>query len=746
MPHTNFKIRDLFKEDANLTFLVGAGCSVDPPSCLPSGRAMMNTIIEYTCAESEIESIKALKELRFEQLIEIIRDRLDPELKVIDFYGLCDRPNLQHFFLAERMKQGQFVLTTNFDFLIEYALQQSGITKEQIKVVITKEDFENFSNPQELYSNGLKALYKIHGSIKNIINGQVTRDSLIATIQAFGTNKEGENIFQLEQFKQPLFTNITNKRSLVVMGYSGSDDFDIVPTLKVLNNLKSIIWINYMGSNTSIPKINEIEVIENQKIDKLNKVDQILFEIKKLNKEIDVYRVDVNTSLFIKEFLNFNYNLDHRDFSVIPIDWLRNNIKKPTETIKYSISYKIYHDSNLYDDALRCAEKVLSVAQKTGDNVSKAAALTYIGDIYFIQNEYSKAVNKFIEALKIVEKERNLPLLMSIMNNIGMINQKEREYVNAIEFYQKALEIAEKLGNKASATYNNNIGNTYHNQKNYEKALEYYQKALKINEQSGNLSGKATCYNNIGSVYDDLGKFGDALNKYEVAYNIREELHDYSGKANCLNNIGLIYTKQGKIDEALKNYNAALNIYKLLSDHSGKAKSIYNIGCVYDDLGTFDKALGLYHEALQIFRQINDIQAQSKTHIKIGTIYNNQENYNEALKFFLEALQILEQLGEQSIKAVALNNIGMIYYSKRKYIEALKYIEDALKINEQLGIFSEEVTCLVNIGTIHYDQGKSLEALGYFEEAYKILVKNGLGNSALAIGLKQSIDYQRARL
>ena len=79
MKLTNLTIKDLLTDDTKLTFLVGAGCSVDAPSCLPAGRAMIEALIKYSCADSEIDKILKLKELRFEQLVEIIR-----ELKVID--------------------------------------------------------------------------------------------------------------------------------------------------------------------------------------------------------------------------------------------------------------------------------------------------------------------------------------------------------------------------------------------------------------------------------------------------------------------------------------------------------------------------------------------------------------------------------------------------------------------------------------------------------------------------------------
>lgn len=87
MKLTNLTIRNLINPETKLTFLVGAGCSADEPSCLPAGRKMIEDIVQYTCAKSEIKKILELEELRFEQLVEIVRDNLDEELKIIDYYG-----------------------------------------------------------------------------------------------------------------------------------------------------------------------------------------------------------------------------------------------------------------------------------------------------------------------------------------------------------------------------------------------------------------------------------------------------------------------------------------------------------------------------------------------------------------------------------------------------------------------------------------------------------------------------------
>ena len=140
MKEASIKIEDLLGNNQKLTFLVGAGCSVDAPSSQPAGRSMMEAMIKFICAESEVDKISKIEELRFEAVVEIIRDNLDPDLKIIDFYGQCDKPNIQHFYLAEMIKKGHFVMTTNFDFLIEHALLQVGVPKEEVKRQTEDED------------------------------------------------------------------------------------------------------------------------------------------------------------------------------------------------------------------------------------------------------------------------------------------------------------------------------------------------------------------------------------------------------------------------------------------------------------------------------------------------------------------------------------------------------------------------------------------------------------------------------
>jgi len=692
MKLTNLTIRDLLPPDKELTFLVGAGCSIDPPSCLPAGRTMMNAIIEYTCANSEIENIKALEELRFEQLVEIIRDELDPELKIIDYYGLCDKPNIQHFFLADMIKQNNYVMTTNFDFLIENALLQLGVDKNDILPVITRNDYQNYSNPDDLSRKGKKPIYKIHGSTKNIISGENTKDYLIATIQAFGSNKEGKNVFQIEPYKRELFDNITNERSLVVLGYSGSDDFDIVPTLKVLKNLKNIIWINYSPNiNIGRERIYEIDALASSEFDKLDKnlrkVTQILLEIKQRDNATHIYRLDVDTTDMVKALLKSKPKQSSKNFSIESKDWFEINVNPSGKFKQYHIPYKIYYDFDILDDSLRCSEKILQLARNSKDQSWESTALNNIGEIYRVQGSYSEAMKCFELSSRLDEEMGYMSGKAASLNNMGLVYRAQGNYQGALTRFKEALEIDEEFENlRGKIIHLNNIGAIYDTQGNYPKALKYYKKSLKTTEQLGNLRSKATLLNNIGGIYRMQGNYSESKKQYEEALKITEQLGDLSGKATHLNNIGAIYKEEENYTMALRWFKKALNLFEQLGDLASKATLLNNIGMIYEAQKKYSEALEYFMKALKITEQIGILSGKATLLNNIGMIYEAQENYLEALNQYNMALTLFEQLGDLISKATLLNNIGMIYATQKDYSKALKQYEEALQILDVLGL------------------------------------------------------------
>ncbi|MFX1395340.1 MAG: tetratricopeptide repeat protein [Promethearchaeota archaeon] len=693
MKLTNLTIKDLLTDDIKLTFLVGAGCSVDTPSCLPAGRPMMEAIINYTCAESEKEKILKIKDLRFEQLVEIIRDRIDPELKLIDYYGQCDKPNLQHFFLADMIKKGHFVMTTNFDFLIEYALLQINIPKENIVPVITKSDFETNNNPKELFLKGKKTVYKIHGSTKNLITGENTKDSLVATIQAFGSNKEGLNVFQAQPFQRESFDNLTDGRSLMIMGYSGSDDFDVVPTLKVLKNLRNVIWINHV--NREIERVYEIDESSELREEKVN---EILLGIKQRNNADKVYRVDVNTTKIVKILLDIDFNISNENFDINPSEWLRENIKKPSEIMKYAIPYEIYFRFSLHDEGMICLNKIFQIAEAERAQQWMAYSLSRLGRILTIKSDFPEALEKFEKALEIYDQIEDLHGKAFTLNNIGLNYEAQQKAVDSYKWFEDALKIYEQIGDlDGKAGCLTSIGLYYRRLAFHEEAIKVYKMALEVNDKVGDLSRKTDLLSKLADIYNVLGRMDEMIEIAEESLKIAELIGDPYTIVTALKNLGNYQEKRDNLPEAYRNFEEAIKILEKhgLNDspvareinmwyHEFLRRQREGVTRLDDETGKYViegsnfMALGQYEEALECYEKIleinkNDIDALYKK----GRCLLLLEQYEEALECSDKILEI-----DINYKA-AINQKGVCLLHLKQIDESLKYFNKLLEFDSQ---------------------------------------------------------------
>ncbi len=277
------KITDLIAPDDELCFLVGAGISMDPPSSLPSAREIVKTLVQACVPADDVERILSLHTLRYELLVEGLEKIIDTDLKFLDYLDIIKEPNAIHQFLAFSIDHGHHVFTTNFDALIEIALIDTLPPERRhgVAVVITRDDYLRCVHPNEGMKSGTRLLFKLHGAKRNHVTGQNTKDSLITTTSALGKNKEGGTSFAIEAFKKPAINCAVQGRILVVMGYSGHDDFDIGPALLELQGVKRVIWIDHVPAMAS--KIDMYRVrdgIEPRACEGIDHVDQVLEPLK----------------------------------------------------------------------------------------------------------------------------------------------------------------------------------------------------------------------------------------------------------------------------------------------------------------------------------------------------------------------------------------------------------------------------------------------------------------------------------
>ncbi len=649
----DFDLNKFFRGPSPKTFLIGAGCSTNPPSCLPDGRTMIEALIRFTGNESEVDELLKLKSLRFEGVMGIFQT-LDPDLSVIDFYGDGETPNLQHMFLAKMIKEGHFVITTNFDFLIEHALLVSGVSRDAIVPVITEADFKRYENPVELFHQGKKMVYKLHGSTKNIITGEDTRASLVTTIQAFAANKEGMSLFQIESYKQPFFENIIKNRTLVVMGYSGSDDFDIVPALKALSNLQTVIWIHHQPNADQ--KVQIIEEDKESDAFEGDKTNLILNDIRSKRLMSRMYRIDVDTTNLIAGIMDSNTIEAQKEYNISPLEWLKSKFGEIKQVFGDHFTTSLFLQTGNYKSALRAAKRYLETARRVGNDEREAQALGYLSSILSTLGDFKEALQHGQRAFKLYNKLKLQDEKAGVLYNLGNTYSGLAKYKKALKHMQKALKLYKKLGDESSQAYCLiSIATTQGKKTGEFNGLETYEEVRAIFERTGDLHGLMLTLNNIGSVYHFQGDHAKADIHYHEGLKIAKELNSLVSQMTFQNNLGMLglaraAKKKSQADKdhrrkgALDDLKKAFKIASHLGMRLNMATYANNIGLAFYYLGNIPYAKNWSERAYQLVEKMGDIPVKGEIFLNLGRISEAQRKYKRALNWYQVGLEVFYRL------------------------------------------------------------------------------------------------------
>lgn len=686
MHDVNLRLKKLLESDQKYIFIAGAGCSINPPSNLPSYNEIMEEIIKFTCAKSEIESLSKIEGLRFEILLEIIRNQVDNDLKIIEYIEQCNKPNIIHFFLAEMINKGHTVITTNFDNLIEHALIQSNNGKDHISSVITEKDYREFKNISEYLNLGKKFLFKLHGSMKNILTNRNTKDYFLSFIKKIGSFKSEFDIFFVEPYKGVLLNKLLNNANLILIGYSGQNDFDIIPILKKYHKLQRIWWVNHTPNGQGNNGIFEI-VNQSEKREFTDNLDKILFQIKNQNPNVEIFRINTNSIEFVKNIIGFDYTFNTVDFSIEFRDWLNQNVEIPNMMMKYLIPHILYFNFDRFDDSFRCGIRALEYISENDDQNHKLLILNNIAWFYFRMGNYSEAILNFEEALKISQDLGYKDREVIYLSNLGEIYERIKDFPEALKKYKQAMKIVEETGNLTEELrIINSIIEIYEEMQIYSEALLFSDKAFKISEKLGDLKKKAIISNNIASIHHKLENLSLSLEYFQQSEKIFRRLNDIRNLAICLNNIGTIYQKFGDFSIALEKFEEALEYDQKLKNKEGKAWRLSKIGEVYFNQKNYADSLKYFIEAIKISQELKDFRIEMKFHNLLGKSYYYLRDYTNAMNSFNSGVKIAEMFNDLLTKADFINNIAGCYYLQLNYEKSLKSAEEALLILKLIGL------------------------------------------------------------
>jgi hypothetical protein len=231
-------------DPSEVVILAGAGVSIEEPSGIPAAWGLLEALLKWVAPKAEARADLSQRMtpghqfnpyhfLRFESFMQAVAE-IDPNI----FYYLESTqafggPNINHRLLAGMAIDGATVLTTNFDTRIE---QAAGDRRLLTFVLSSK---RRVPGPMD-------RLIKIHGSFPWTRGRNVTPRATLTQIGKLGLGFE-----RFPEFRD-WFRALTTGKHLLVVGYSASDSFDVVPLIESCSNARTVTWFSYQSGYQSL--------------------------------------------------------------------------------------------------------------------------------------------------------------------------------------------------------------------------------------------------------------------------------------------------------------------------------------------------------------------------------------------------------------------------------------------------------------------------------------------------------------
>jgi tetratricopeptide (TPR) repeat protein len=592
-------------QQGRVAFLVGAGVSRPLPSGLPIGTELVSCMVDQLAIQagiSEARRFQIVKLVNSRLRPEVIFDVLFAEIGTTSFRPLTSlrhgSPNLIHYFLATMISQGCDVITTNYDVQVERAALNLGM---KIPRITSSKAFQRASiNP---FNSG--KLYKLHGSLQ--INGKLPeRTSLVAAMRQVGKG--------LSESKALVLDKILREKRLVVLGYSGRDEFDIVPKLTTTRNVKHVHWVIHSESKKSEDS-NKGAIAQTKKY-----IHQLLKQI------------DGPSTMLVCNTLTFVKCLRPKEVRVRPMKVTSSRhhtqFEQSWTDLPAERALILIGDMLRKANAPRAADKAYRDASKRKRDpalnpkiiLRRAQATLDLGNI----NQASPMIEK---ALTLAKQVKDYPSMVLAYNHLGIIARKQSRWDNAISYYRRALKKAQQFKSDPEDIQNiyNNLGIAFEKKGIYRSALRYLKHGLSLAHTLGDPESVSKSLNNLGIAYDNLREYEDAIESYRESLRLKQLIGYRHGMAQTTHNLALVYEHAGKLDLALSWYAKSLALKKgVTHDKHGIAQTQSNLGRIFRQTGKLNKARVLLHLSIRVLRQVGDNYgfaeaSEELAHVEIAT-------------------------------------------------------------------------------------------------------------------------------
>lgn len=320
-----------------------------------------------------------------------------------------------------------------------------------------------------------------------------------------------------------------------------------------------------------------------------------------------------------------------------------------------------YKDSN--PNAMRLyAEELITISQNDTSSNSYAWAQYYLGDYYYLTNDFDNTEKYFQSAYDIFQKRENSIGALKSATFLANIYFFRDRYKTALNFAESGLDLAYEVNDKAvQSNLLALICDIYTYMERYNLAIQHCVQSLKIKEEMEIKKGKEITLNTIGLIYQELGTYQRAKEYLYDALVLAKENGEPYNIATTYSNIGNFHLATGNVKSALESFRNAMKIDSASQDKTGLAYSFFDIGKVYLSKNEIDQALTNFRKAKELAKEQNMPELQARIGLETGEIFIARSDYQGAIQELKNSVTIAQKINSSSILKDTYQKLSKLY-------------------------------------------------------------------------------------
>lgn len=726
-----------FLRSRDIAVFAGAGISYHSglPLALPLSEEILRAL---PLSDAQVRHVIECG-LPFESLVEAVSEVGKLSLLLPVFKG--GFPCGSHLLLAQLIRQGYLnrVCTTNFDCLIESALERLGLNNgEHYRALCSEEELGGGDS-----WGAEPLLLKVHGSVSK-------PETIAITLRAVSSNRlSGPR----EGVIREIFSDGKASRVLV-LGYSCSDAFDLVPAMEgIRDSYKDILFIQHRPGGSLV----EVEPI--QRDTKKNPFRHYRFGLKLTADTDEVLRsvagklgVDIDTGparqYNWREIIDAwardmdeNLSPAARNIAAGTVLLRASDLHGAEESYGAALSAahstgdahvavtalanlsNVYRQTGRMREAIAVRGSVISMLREIGDLENLSGQLIAQGIERVATHHYEEATELLEEALQYARHLGDQYVEASALVHLGVPHFRLGHLDQAVELLQQGLEIARSAGYpQGVALAQSNLGNIELARKNYARAREYYTAGLQAAQRIRDRKGEMQVLGNLGASHLNESDWKAGIAHTEAAISIAQELKLAAEEQSFQLNLGHGYARAGVDEAASACFQAA---YELALSRADFSNWIY-----FEAASAQPKQSGIEGRVAHFKDRLSatSFRERPREYLRLVHLMANlceAVDLDLAWMYFQEGLATAQKIKEPRAIVVFLRNIGNCEGKAGKHEIAEAMHRRALGEAERIGYHPEISLAHHNIGTSLLMRGAFDDACRHFEACAEMARQDG---------------------